>query len=107
MKETETETPKTDFLKWWLVFLTIVSIFVWLGTVRVFISSFRYYLDSPVVFLPFGALEILIPYIAISSWRHKRIGMKKQSKLDSFVLLIVISFTLIFDVGLIITMDYI
>ena len=97
----ETETPKTDFLKWWLVFLTIMSVFIWLGTVRVFISSFRYYLDSPVVFLPFGALEILIPYISISSWRYKRIGMKKESALDSLMLLIVVSFTLIFDVGLV------
>ncbi len=97
-------TDKTDFLKWWLVFLTIVSIFIWLGTVRVFISSFRDYLDSPVVFLPFGALEILIPYIAISSWNHKRIGLNKQSAEDSLVLLIVVCFTLIFDVGLMTTM---
>ena len=102
----ETESLKTDFLKWWLVFLTIVSVFVWLGTVRVFISSFRYYLDSPVVFLPFGALEILIPYITISSWRYKRIGMRNQSTLDTLVLLIVIIITLVFDVGLIMTMDY-
>lgn len=100
----ETKVSKTDFLRWWLVFLTIVSIFIWLGTLRVFISIFRYYLDSPVVFLPFGGLVILIPYIAISSWRHKQIGMNKQSVLDSLVLLLVVSFTLIFDVGLIKTM---
>ena len=103
----EEETPKIDFLKWWLVILTLASVFIWLGTVRVFISSYRYYLDSPVVYLPFGALEILIPYLAISSWRHKRFGMKKESQLDSLVLLIMICLTIIFDVGLIITMDYI
>ena len=100
-------TDKTDFLKWWLVFLTTVSIFIWLGTVRVFISSFRYCLDSPVVFLPFVGLEILIPYIAISAWSHKRIGMNKQSSLDYLVLLILVCFTLIFDVGLIMTMVFI
>ena len=100
----EEETPKIDFLKWWLVILTLASVFIWLGTVRVFISSYRYYLDSPVVFLPFCALEILIPYIAVSSWRHKRLSMKKQSVFDSLALLIVSGFTLIFDVGLIVTL---
>jgi len=100
----ENRNSKPEYFKLWLVFLTIVSVFIWLITVRVLISSFRYYPDSPVVFLPFAALEILIPYIAISSWSHQRSGRKKESALDSLMLLIVVGFTLIFDVGLVIAM---
>jgi hypothetical protein len=104
---TDDETPKTDFLKWWLVFLTMLSVFLWLGTVIQLITFFSYYLNFPVVYLPFGASLILIPYLASSSWRNKQFGMNKQSTLDSLALLIMLSFTFIFNAGLIMAMVHI
>jgi hypothetical protein len=62
---TETGKPKVDFLKWWLVFVTIISGLIMIFVVYVLIE------DYVRLFLEYCYL-VLTPIILNNSWKHKR-----------------------------------
>ena len=97
---TENEKPKSDFLKWWLIIVTLFSGFDLLFSVYMFYLSIRVWYPPipPLIFVvPPMASIVLIPLFLYFSWRGKRDGKERASLLYSIALLTIIVITGLFN----------
>jgi hypothetical protein len=85
---TEAGKPKVDFLKWWLVFVTITSGLIMLFVVYVLIEDFVR------LFIEYCYL-VLTPLILYYSWKHK-LKDEKRLALRLSVIQVIISFLFMF-----------
>jgi hypothetical protein len=117
---TENEKLTTDYLKWWLIILTIVSGLVWIGVILeltgvnqscskylieginefIGIDKNGFFLRSMYLLAVLG--YVMTPLVLYLSWRFWRLDVKKKSKTLSIIQIIlsISNFILLGTIGL-------
>ena len=99
----ENKKPRIDFLKWWLVIVTILSIGVLFILVFQLIGLDWDWILGP-TFMVF--LIVVIPILSIMSWKYYLSGNKRLSTILSIIQILFLIISILLTVGTIMIFNF-